>query len=106
MPESDLPAAPTTEPVVVVPIPAKSSRTLWLANIISALGGALALLPELAADPLVVSFLDDTMSPGARRSFGFAMFVIGFYLRHLRKDTAAPIVGSPGEAKARSATSD
>lgn len=86
---------PVPRPVVVTPIPARQSRTLWLANAVSVLGGALALLPELASDPLVVAFLDDTMSPGARRTFGLAMFVIGFYLRHLRKDTNAPIIGTP-----------
>lgn len=96
MPDYKLPPlTPAPQPVVVTPIPAKQSRTLWFANIVSTLGAALALLPELASDPLVVAFLDDTMSPGARRTFGLVMFAIGFYLRHLRKDTNAPIIGTP-----------
>lgn len=82
-------------PVVVTPIPASKSRILWLANITATLGGALTLLPELASDPIVVDYMQTVMSDEARRTFGVAMFVLGFYLRHLRKDTNAPIIGTP-----------
>ena len=95
----DTPTA-TPTPVIVTPIPAKESRTLTLANIVASIGAALALLPELVSDPLVVAFLNDTMSPSARRIFGVVMFAVGFYLRHLRKDTSAPIIGTPAAEQA------
>lgn len=90
--------APVTDPpppVLVTPIPASRSRTMWLGNLLATVGGILALLPELASDPLVIAYMSEVMSPGARRTVGIAVFALGFILRHLRKDTSAPIIGTP-----------
>lgn len=89
--------APVTDPpppVLVTPIPASRSRTMWLGNLLATIGGVLAMLPELASDPSVVAYMDEFMSPSARRSVGIAVFVLGFVLRHLRKNTSAPIIGT------------
>ena len=65
-------------PVVVTPITARSSRTIWLAGIMSALGGILAVVPELATDPLFIAWMNETISPGARRTVGVIVLAIGY----------------------------
>jgi hypothetical protein len=90
----------TVAPVTVIPKPAWTSKTLWLADSLSYVGGALALLPELVADPLVVAWMNETMSPGARRTVAIVALGIGLILRRLRKGTTSPIIGTPAAAAA------
>ena len=102
MTEQPQPAPPIpTEPapVIVTPIPARSSRLIWLGDVMSALGGILALIPELVTDPLVVAWMNEAMSPGARRTVGVVVLVTGYVIRRLRKDTVAPIAGTAAAEK-------
>lgn len=94
------PIEPAAPPVIVTPVSARSSRLIWLGDIMSTLGGILTLIPELATDPLVVTWMNDTMSPGARRTVGIIAIVTGYVIRRLRKSTTAPIAGTPAAENA------
>lgn len=85
----------TPAPVVVTPIPAKDSRTILTGNILAWLGSVVALLPELLTDPVVAAFVNDFMSPWARRLVGVLVVAIGLWMKFLRNRTAAPIEGTP-----------
>jgi hypothetical protein len=87
-------------PVVVTPIPARSSRMIWLGDIMAAVGGIVTIIPELATDPAVIAWMNETMSAGARRTVGIVVLVIGYVIRRLRKATGAPIAGTPVAANA------
>lgn len=89
-----------TEPLkpitlTVTPVPAAKSRTMWLAGIITTLGGMVALIPEVIADPDVSKWINAQMSPRARLILGGIAALVGVYLRTLRKQTVAPIAGTP-----------
>ena len=66
-----------------------------LGNVLRWIGGVLALVPELVSDPAVVLFMSELLSPWTRRVIAAATFVLGFYVRHLRKTTLAPLIGAP-----------
>jgi hypothetical protein len=67
---------------------------MFLGNVLRWVGGVLALVPELVSDPAMVLFMSEMLSPWTRRAIAAATFVLGFYVRHLRKNTSAPIAGT------------
>ena len=97
-------------PIVVTPIPAEQSRTLrnikWCAiwtAFLAALPTIVAFVVELMGNPETAALISNYVPAPVRV---FIMFAIGFYLRgswKTRMDTAQPIIGSTGEAKAKAA---
>lgn len=71
--------------------PRKASRTLKLANVLMGIGGFFALVPELVSDPVVMAFLNEFLSPTARRVLAVLTVVVGYLVRYLRMTTTQPI---------------
>ena len=95
-------------PVVVTPIPATESRTLRLTKVLTWAAPIIGFTPDVigfllnlwATDPTFANAVTDFI-PVQYRAIIVAI-IIGIVQRYgyLRRDTAQPIIGSPGEAKA------
>lgn len=69
------------------------SRTLRLAHFMLGLGALVGVIPELVTDPAIQPLIHAMLPDNARRGFALFVAIIGFYVRHLRMTTTAPIAG-------------
>lgn len=88
-------------PVVVTPIHASKSRTLWLARwstigtiIAAALPTIVSVILDLAGNPVIAKLIADKVPVEYRGAIAIAVVMLVQRFGHLRKVTVAPIAGT------------
>ena len=97
-----------TAPVVVNPIPASQSRTLWTARWATVGTIAAAILPTIAAiildmigNPVIASIIANKVPVEYRAGIAIVFTLIIQRFGHLRRVTVAPIAGTPAAENAQ-----
>lgn len=95
------------DPIVVLPIPAEKSTTLSLNKwypIWTTIGAVALTVLDLAlqafGDPVLAPLIDKYMPPSARIAIVAIVTLLARQNWTKRMETAQPIIGSPGEARA------
>lgn len=100
MPDPAPPIKPTT--LTVTPIPASESKTLrftWWISLCTTVGAVapslIALLFDLLGDPTISEAVSNAIPLKYRATFGALIVILAQRYGQLRKQTNAPIIGTP-----------
>lgn len=99
---------PSTAPVVVSPIQASQSRTLWTARWATVCTIAAAALPTIAAvildmigNPVIANLIANKVPVEYRAGIAIAFTLLIRRFDYLRRTTSAPIAGTPAAENAQ-----